>query len=139
MIKKIIWFFQKIFKGYSVSDLWNLDFHLAKIIFKRLKAFKKLERFGYPAGIKSFKEWNEILDKMIFSFEFVISNFGTEENYKWHDEIWEKLEKKEVSLTIGNKKIYTDRKYNKEKCKEYYKKYTEGMTLFSEHFHNLWD
>lgn len=141
MMYKIKWFFQRLFRGYSDCDLWNLDYHLAKIILKRLKAFKKMERKGIPSTLNSFDEWNKILDKMIFSFEFIRSDYGWDENFIWHDEIWEKLEKKEkiMNINIGDKDFYSDIKFNAEKHDEYYQKYEEGMELFSKYFGSLWD
>ncbi len=60
--------FQKFFRGWDDGDTWNLDLALAKLILPRLKRFKELN-IGYPSDM-SFEEWNETIDKMIYSFEF---------------------------------------------------------------------
>lgn len=53
-------------------DMWNLDVYLAGIIYPRLCYFKK-HHSGWPAEFKSDKEWKEILDKMIYSFESILN------------------------------------------------------------------
>ena len=59
-------------------DTWSLDHTLAQIIVPCLKQFKdKLN--GYPvidnsvSGLEAFENWKSILDKMIYSFEFICS------------------------------------------------------------------
>ena len=41
---------------------------MAKFVYPRLKKFKK-ENIGFPHEFKTIDEWNEILDKMLFSFK----------------------------------------------------------------------
>jgi hypothetical protein len=55
----------QIFKDSEVSDL---DITLANYILPRLKRFKVLNDM-YPPSIGSFEEWNNTIDKMIWSFE----------------------------------------------------------------------
>lgn len=59
---------QKLIRGYSDADLWELDVHLAEIILPRLKSFRDMDKIGHPAGLTE-EEWQNILDKMIYSFE----------------------------------------------------------------------
>lgn len=54
------------------EELWNLDFTLAKYILPRLQKFRSMERLGYPAKLNGEEEWNEILDKIIYAFKYVI-------------------------------------------------------------------
>lgn len=54
------------------NELWSLDFTLAKYILPRLEKYKNMERMGYPSKLSGEKEWDEILDKMIYSFKYVI-------------------------------------------------------------------
>ena len=57
--------------GMSQRDTWSLDVPLAKYILPRLKLFK-------VSGFENEKEkeWDVILDKMIFAFEKIIESDG---------------------------------------------------------------
>lgn len=57
--------------GAGCCDVFNLDYYLAKKILGPLKVFRK-ELVSYPSGLSSSEEWEEILDKMIYSFEYII-------------------------------------------------------------------
>ena len=54
------------------KELWNLDINLAKYILPRLKRFKESVH-SYPPNI-TFDEYIRIIDKMIWSFEFIIED-----------------------------------------------------------------
>lgn len=59
----------------KAQELWGLDVHLAKLILPKLKAFREMHRISYPCNLKNnggFEEWNNILDKMIFAFQYVV-------------------------------------------------------------------
>ena len=114
------------------SDLWNLDITIAKFVLPRLKKFKK-ENIGYP-GRKEMdtpEKWDEVLDKMILAFEYVISwddwwlddpkyNYIRAES-KYDDEYVTKIrnsylaEDKRRQVAIG-----------------------EGLELFAKWFRDLW-
>ena len=67
--------FQRTFRGYADTDLWRLDYFLATKILPPLKAFRKQKLSSYPGNeIKTPKEWLKALDKMIYSFEFIIKD-----------------------------------------------------------------
>ena len=70
--RRIKWFFQKITKGYSDADLWCLNYHLAKLINKRLKAFR-VGQVGHPCNLTA-EGWREILDEMIWAFDYIIKD-----------------------------------------------------------------
>ena len=74
------------------ESLWNLDITIAKFILPRLKAFKEKAK-GYPAKLSGIEQWREILDKMIFAFDKVVSTFDRPEPYseEEHDKIDEGL------------------------------------------------
>ena len=61
--------YQKFRYGFSDADLWSLDAHLAELILPRLKAFKEQGK-SYPLQAKGLKQWNKILDEMIFAFDY---------------------------------------------------------------------
>lgn len=74
------WFFQRIFRGYSDPEVWDLYFHNAKWLIPRLRKLKEIGH-GFPAMLstkdkteeESAREWTSILDKMISAFEFMVS------------------------------------------------------------------
>src|SRR5574344_1751322 len=63
-------------KGLLISDndIWSLDYTLAKYILPRLKRFKQINRSSYPSFELTKTEWKEILNKMIWSFDYIIKN-----------------------------------------------------------------
>jgi len=61
---------QKIFRGYSDIEVWNLYFHTAKYILPRL--IRLYHNFNsYPTGLTP-RQWREILNDMIYSFNYII-------------------------------------------------------------------
>lgn len=55
--------------GFCDAETWSLDSVICQFVLPRLKRFKELN-IGYPGGEITWEKWNEILDKMIFAFEF---------------------------------------------------------------------
>ncbi len=76
MMNKIIWNikqkWQKLTRGYSDEELWNLDYYLSRWIIPRLKTFKE-QAVGFPPDLNSKKEWEDIIEKIIIAFELYIS------------------------------------------------------------------
>ncbi len=60
--------FQRVFRGYDDSDVFNFSDNLADRIVKSLTDFKK-NSISYPVNMKP-KEWDEIIDKIIDGFKF---------------------------------------------------------------------
>ena len=60
--------------GFYDKETWNLDYTIAKFILPRLKRFRDVT-ICYPPELKSFDEWQKILDKMIWSFESMINDY----------------------------------------------------------------
>ena len=59
------------------EELWNLDCTINKFILPRLQKFNLLLKdnkgiHGYPANLKNMKEWIDIIDEMIWSFQFAL-------------------------------------------------------------------
>ena len=136
--RHIKWGFQKTFRGYSDSDLWNLDYAIAKKVLPMLKAYRKMKRVGTPISMfddpmsteysdeeqeKANEKWNEILDKMIYAF-----TYSVHENDKKYEEYLG------VEYEEGS-----DWRQTKESREKVWKRYEEGMGLFGKHFHSLWD
>lgn len=69
ILKNLKWKTQKIFRGYSDIEMWNLDDTISKWIVPKLKTFKIITQ-GYPTSMDTFEEWQDMLDEMIFGFEW---------------------------------------------------------------------
>lgn len=68
-------------RGFCSSEVWCLDAVICQFILPRLKAFRE-HHAGYPSG-SSKKEWNAILDEMIFALEWHLGNhLNFEDNYE---------------------------------------------------------
>ena len=104
-------FYQRQTRGWDDSELWNLDVTIAKFILPRLKIFQE-RKDTFPAIVKipDAKTWAEILDKIIWSFEFVLTNYGTQHEC-------------------------TDKEVRRQNMKQY----EEGMSLFAKYYWCLWD
>lgn len=94
--------------GVCITETWNLDKTIAEFTIPRLKILKK-HSISYPGNLKDSKEWKKVLKKMIWSFQYVLDDYGFE---------------------------YID---NKEKSKRTYEKFKKGMKLFADYYSNLWD
>jgi hypothetical protein len=89
--------FQKLIRPSHVSDwdLWDLDALMAKMLYPKILAFKKMKRHGYPSAFSEYSEnrwkskdeyekavkegkiksggpeaWEKVLDEIIFAFEW---------------------------------------------------------------------
>lgn len=103
--RSIKFFYQRLTRGFDDSATWSLDIHLAGLILPRLKRFKELNTHTYPNGLTP-ELWVEILDKMIFAFEYTLDE----------------------SRMFGSK--FDEAEYERVK---------EGLSLFGQYFHALWD
>ena len=105
-------------------DVWNMDLTLALIIHPMLITFKE-QNAAYPClnlvdecySRKSVcmchDAWNDILDKMIWSFKQLIDD--TEE------------------------KTYYVGEFDKEGWKQFQTRIQEGLDLFGKHYRSLWN
>lgn len=89
-LKKIIF---RIRNGYPISDLWSLDYALAKLILPRLIQFKKHSIMSYPMDFKSTKEWHKCIDKMIWSMDYIANDREMEYNLSDHNKNEKKCQK----------------------------------------------
>lgn len=60
---------KKLNRYVEFKEIWNLDITIARFILPRLKEFKKNTN-SHPS-ILTFSKWQEILDKMILSFNLI--------------------------------------------------------------------
>ncbi|MBR3572270.1 MAG: hypothetical protein IKN99_03370 [Bacteroidales bacterium] len=56
---------------YPISEVWNTDNTLARLIAPRLIAYKELDKHGYPPDVGDMTKWNHIIQKMIDAFELM--------------------------------------------------------------------
>lgn len=61
-------------RGFDDSELWNLDATILEFVIPRLKAFRAMEKFGWPSGIPSEKYWHIILDRIVEGFELYLND-----------------------------------------------------------------
>ncbi len=124
---------EKAQEGYSdvsYEDTWSVDETLANIIAKHLQAFlkaiKKSPYSGFPGEFadkygheQGFKEWCNVLRKMIYAFE-------------------EYTRKPYLDVYTDEEATAEDiRKADEEEAKRQVR-IKEGMQLFVDHFHELW-
>ena len=96
------------------KEIWNLDCNIAKYILPRLKMYKKLT-IAYPGcdEVNTPEKWDELLDKMIWSFEQATNYYEIYESIDCNNSDW------------------------KEKHKELNDKIQEGLMLFAKWFQHL--
>ena len=148
--------FQKLFRPYHVSDLelWNLDGCMAKMLYPKILAYKKMERYGYPSDFLEYNKnewkskdeyenavkegkikgggpeaWEKVLDEIIFAFEWHLyckDSIGTD---KQAIKFFEKY---------GYKNPYAETEDTHD-IMEIEKRALEGFRLFGEYFTAFWD
>ena len=133
-------------------DTWSMDHTLAKIIVPMLKQLKETKH-GVPSQFvrddsddaleQGEKEWNAVMDEMIWSFEQVLNDTAEEQFYSGtHDRLsvpvaWDKDGKPTIyEWRKGpNDTFKVDMKGLKAHCKRKQK----GFELFGKYYLNLWD
>lgn len=150
-------------------DTWGMDSTLAPIIVPMLKQLKETKHgvpceFAHVGGEnwdsqlsfdwyaedtnKLFEEhaerrWNEVMDKMIWSFEQIILK---EESGAYFEDYWEPMTKEEIeekmrdpSSVYHSLKFEPAYKINDLKYEVYHTRLREGLELFGKHYQSLWD
>lgn len=147
---KRVW--QNIYRGWNDSDCWNMQITIADFVLPRLKRFKETVH-GYPANIiesddyeEGMRQWKEIIDKMIYSFEVVSKDY---DNIDLKD-AGGKLEFVPIkdSDNCSLEYIGTPEQIQQHEIdmKEYiaarkaeHIKVQVGLELFAKHYEDLWD
>ena len=130
-------------KYISMSELWDLDYTFADFILPRLKAFKK-NTISVPASLTE-DEWDDILDKMIIAFEYII----TEDSWWIDDPRYDYIDYCHFSHSLtkeGLRQVNITEEERGKKIKEAYFReekrrravIEEGLTLFAKYFRDLW-
>ena len=121
MFRKIKWFFQRVFRGYSDYDMFNFyEFLLGKKVLPYLKVWVERKRIGFPAEFKTMEEWDKILDEIVWAMEEVVTQ-------KNENQIFEEYEKDGDTEKL-NKMI-----------EDNWKRTTKGMELFGKYVTAMWD
>ena len=116
----------------SIREIWNLKSHLASCIYDSLLQFKNLDRTSYPSDISP-ETWEEYLDKMLFSFKEISTNYK-------NDPLELYIKGKDLSDTLTDDfSSDTERTLVMSESKKYFDKIKEGLNLFSKYFNDLWD
>lgn len=71
---RIKWAWQKLTRGYSDPEWWDIDYYLARWILPRLRQLRA-HTHGHPAEMKDEKEWHDILTRICLAFA-IIEKYG---------------------------------------------------------------
>ena len=104
---QIVWRTQRFIKGYAIVDVWNVDYWFINNCDKILKEFKEknnsipayfiddiLKEERDPTVIeseKAYKEWMNIIDKMIKLLEIMKREPENDEDFKYIDKCKEEF------------------------------------------------
>ena len=158
------------------QDTWNMAETLGEIILPMLKQLRA-SKHGSPGGMKGFqedsnhhwpqmcfgfykeddkkandlghKQWEEIMDKMIWSFEQICMEDRDGQFHSGkHNIIWTKVDVhgNEVDSTYTgeiyhrmDKGPFDTHAFDIAAYTKYYEKIQEGLDLFGKHYMGLWD
>jgi hypothetical protein len=113
-----------IAKTIDVEEVYDLDVTIARFILPRLMVFKK-HCEGTPRVNMTKKEWNEILDKMIYAFERIAcQNENDTPEYKAY-----------IKAIWNNEEDLADLK---RAAKASLKPIADGLSLYHKYFRSLW-
>lgn len=107
ILRKFKFLYQRWTRGFDDSELWSFDITISEYILPRLIRFKDI-CYSHPSNL-TMEEWTDILEDMIFAFEFVIDKqdmFG----------------------------MAKDEEYIKN-----FHRYERGLRAFADNFRSLWD
>jgi len=68
---------QKVIRGYSDAECWNLDLYTARYLLPRLKHLRK-HHVGYVHRINSIttnEEWEAVLDDIIYAMDIIAAKY----------------------------------------------------------------
>lgn len=147
---KFAW--QRMMKGYSDRDTWDIDHWFLETMPNILEDFNK-NRHGYPSDVSD-EQWEKILNDMIKYFKNAdeeTTDFINKYSEQWDKMIttkWIKWEKTEDGLYKFFNEPGTpeeddiSKKHSEEEMKkfEYMKENLhKGLELFEKYFYALWD
>jgi hypothetical protein len=145
--------YQKFRYGVSDEECWNLSNNIAQYILPRLKHFRNMERMGIPGNMfvkhhninteeenLASKNWNAILDELIWTFEYIIDDerFNPMPSSKQ----FYTLNVNDMEGWIGREKSPEEKALWDayiEKSQQLEERKNKGLALFAKYFDNLWD
>jgi hypothetical protein len=74
-------FKERVKNGFDASDLYSLDYTIAKTLLPKMIEKFRDTTHSYPSNI-SYEEWKEILTKLIWFFNEVLNNYNTPDSEK---------------------------------------------------------
>lgn len=104
--------FENMSEKEKANECFTAYYPMAKFIYPRLKYFRNMDKMGYPGTLNSMEEWNDILDKMLFSFDYSIN---------------------------GDEDRFSPTAFTSEEYQDMLNRVDEGFRLFGKYFLNLWD
>jgi hypothetical protein len=109
--------------GISRDETWNLYTNISIFLVPRLKLFQEQQESigGHPNCFKTYEEWYETLNKMIFAFESYLKD-----DFYIPDEYLQKY------------KQYNEVEQEQYAREAYWNDVQEGINLFAKYFGCLW-
>jgi hypothetical protein len=158
-VDDVKYFIQRGIRGWSDRDVWGFDYYLSDVILGGLKKLKKdkhgcpcLEGFGTDSPndqtdeqFKAMqKEWNRILDTMIFTFEITKKVQDHDLIIPEGQEYFTKAEYQKYKRFCARVNKRGKGKYNfkmnvKIISKKDFLRYWAGWKAFSQYYQSLWD
>jgi len=87
--RSIRFWWQRRTRGWDNSELWGLEYYIAKFTLPRLKKFKEVT-CGYPSNMTE-EQWHLKLDHMIYALESTIKSNDMGDD--WQNIDWDRVHK----------------------------------------------
>ena len=118
------------------SELWSLDATLTDYILPRIKAFRSMERHGYPVLGKNMAEVatddsddddKDSLDDEFHEAEWENILFDIEKGFEAHKKIIDDNETDQIAALVPDEFVESEKTMQK------------GLQLFAKYYNHLWD
>lgn len=70
---------------FPIEETSGTQHTLARLIVPRLRAFRSLDKYCYPAELGSVGAWDKAIDKMIRAFELNMEHLPTGDAQEWKE------------------------------------------------------
>ena len=120
-------------KYYKPQDAF---YNISRVALEFIKGLRKARKMGHPSKLNSIKEWNTVLDNIIFYLEYSLDIIDTRKFYKG--------KYKTVTKDLGDgtcELIFLEKPklINPKGLRAFNKRVDLGKKQFFEFFENLWD
>lgn len=138
ILSEIKYAIQRITRGYSDRDIWNIDLWFEKTVIPMLKQLRKTKH-GYPICFEEVEEWNNVMDTMIHYFQEMNPDTCSLKNE--YEEAMYNLFEANYTESESIRKAITDKYTARQKEIDEYceKNKNKAFNLFSKWFRSLWD